>query len=34
VVAWARWDEGRHSAAQVLLGAVLGAVGGVSYLLI
>lgn len=30
-VAWARWDEGRHSVGQVVLGGVLGAVGGASF---
>ena len=34
VVAWARWDEGRHSAGQVILGVLLGAVGGASFTLI
>lgn len=33
-VAWARWDEGRHSASQVILGAVLGVVGGSSFALV
>lgn len=33
VVAWARWDEGRHSAGQVILGTVLGAAGGASFAL-
>ncbi len=32
-LAWARWDEGRHSFGQVLLGAVVGAIGATSYLL-
>ncbi len=33
-VGWARWDEGRHSAGQVVFGAVLGAVGGASFALV
>ncbi len=33
VAGWARVDEGRHSWPQVVLGAVLGALGGASYLL-
>lgn len=33
LVAWARWNEGRHSAGQVVAGVVLGVVGGASYLL-
>ncbi|QCV96226.1 hypothetical protein [Acidipropionibacterium acidipropionici] len=34
LVAWARRDEGRHSASQVILGAVLGVVGGSSFALV
>ncbi|MDN5964172.1 MAG: hypothetical protein L0H81_06470 [Actinomyces sp.] len=33
VAGWARVDEGRHSWPQVVLGTVLGALGGASYLL-
>lgn len=33
VLAWARWDEGRHSLGQVLLGVVVGTIGAASYLL-